>query len=617
VDTDHTPIPGRASQPPPGGTESTKLDIVLAQRSSEPAFLLVVSGNDVGRVFVLDSPELTIGRSRQAKVRVDERSVSHAHARILERNGRHYLSDLGSTNGTLVNDELLGSEVTLHGGDVIKVGETAFAYLTTTSPEAHDHTLALERYAPKLGAMRLRSQLASMSSVEDVVVRDVDSPPSLREILDRVVTGYRFLSRHWPVILAMTVLAAVLGHLTAYLRPPPSTAAFEIRLRPDLKRNPVEEGERAAVEVVFGDAEKNFTNVDLVRSTLEKLGAKNLAAEQVRPVQKRLKFESIAHGTYRGEYVDATPEQAVTFLDKHVQNYLDSEIAKMLKVIRAEVDFLSGQLKENETELRRTEHELLAFKKQHINTLPEHSQAQLASRVSLAGERGAASSKLDRIAMDLELARQRLKSEDAILEKKVESAEPYRAALVDVNRRIGEAKAKGLGDEHPEMEKLRSQAADLEKRADQVVSASTTDVERRSNPQHKALRDKVQELELAQRLASSQLTRVAGMSKKYDALVQELPDIEMQYGRLTRAHTATKDLNSKLFQQLKASQLQYELERASAAARYEILTPASSDGVSVRATLVKRTLLGAAVGLLLGLMLAGGREMRRYVKAAL
>ena len=59
---------------------------------------------------------LSIGRSADADVRIEDRYASGLHARIYRRAGRYYVEDMNSTNGTLLNDASLSGEAELVSG---------------------------------------------------------------------------------------------------------------------------------------------------------------------------------------------------------------------------------------------------------------------------------------------------------------------------------------------------------------------------------------------------------------------------------------------------------------------------------------------------------------------
>lgn len=75
-----------------------------------------------GQVFELQT-ETTIGRASDCAVVIDDARVSKVHARIFERDNRWMVEDLGSTNGTLVNDHVLDHPENVGPGDRIQVGE--------------------------------------------------------------------------------------------------------------------------------------------------------------------------------------------------------------------------------------------------------------------------------------------------------------------------------------------------------------------------------------------------------------------------------------------------------------------------------------------------------------
>ncbi len=71
---------------------------------------------------------LSIGRSAEADVRIEDRYASGVHARIFTRDRRTYVEDMNSTNGTLLNDATLNGEAELIDGDVVRIGDTEFRY---------------------------------------------------------------------------------------------------------------------------------------------------------------------------------------------------------------------------------------------------------------------------------------------------------------------------------------------------------------------------------------------------------------------------------------------------------------------------------------------------------
>jgi hypothetical protein len=69
---------------------------------------------------------LSIGRSKEADIRIDDRYASSLHARVFSREGRFFVEDMNSTNGTLLNGATLQGEAELIDGDTVQIGDTVF-----------------------------------------------------------------------------------------------------------------------------------------------------------------------------------------------------------------------------------------------------------------------------------------------------------------------------------------------------------------------------------------------------------------------------------------------------------------------------------------------------------
>jgi diguanylate cyclase (GGDEF)-like protein len=100
------------------------------QKERRPA-LVSLRGELMAVPIPLERDEVIIGRALEADVRLNDARASRLHARITsEREGDsdgYRLEDLGSTNGTLVNGELI-TEVMLNDGDKIEIGDHLFRF---------------------------------------------------------------------------------------------------------------------------------------------------------------------------------------------------------------------------------------------------------------------------------------------------------------------------------------------------------------------------------------------------------------------------------------------------------------------------------------------------------
>jgi pSer/pThr/pTyr-binding forkhead associated (FHA) protein len=69
-----------------------------------------------------------LGRGDQAEIRLEDPFASSRHARLVRQGGIVVIEDLGSTNGTYLNEELLSGPQPLHQGDRVRIGDSEFTY---------------------------------------------------------------------------------------------------------------------------------------------------------------------------------------------------------------------------------------------------------------------------------------------------------------------------------------------------------------------------------------------------------------------------------------------------------------------------------------------------------
>lgn len=123
------------------GATTTIVTKGVSELNSEPgqSCLVVFYGQNLGKRYFLDKDDQLIGRSDSAHVRIEEESVSRKHARIVSMGtGCWRVMDLGSTNGTFVNDQPV-AEAELRNGDMLRIGQTIFKYLSGTNIETKYH----------------------------------------------------------------------------------------------------------------------------------------------------------------------------------------------------------------------------------------------------------------------------------------------------------------------------------------------------------------------------------------------------------------------------------------------------------------------------------------------
>jgi two-component system cell cycle response regulator len=102
--------------------------------------LVAIYGPQLGKKFVLTGDDqFTLGRDDKNFIVVDLDNVSRRHACVRCRDGKYFVEDLDSTNGTYLNDEEIRAQQPLRSGDLIKVGGAIFKFLTGGDIESKYH----------------------------------------------------------------------------------------------------------------------------------------------------------------------------------------------------------------------------------------------------------------------------------------------------------------------------------------------------------------------------------------------------------------------------------------------------------------------------------------------
>jgi hypothetical protein len=94
-------------------------------------FVRVEEGKEPGRVYEIRKNELSIGRSRESDIFLEDLAVSRLHAKILNMgNGVYALKDEGSANGTKVNGQVVNKyqNYPLQEGDKVQLGQTVLVF---------------------------------------------------------------------------------------------------------------------------------------------------------------------------------------------------------------------------------------------------------------------------------------------------------------------------------------------------------------------------------------------------------------------------------------------------------------------------------------------------------
>ncbi|MCB0077334.1 MAG: FHA domain-containing protein [Anaerolineales bacterium] len=187
----------------------------LTDEVVESPLLVLETGGENVRTWRLVQPVTIIGRAKESDISLEDRRVSRRHARIERRNGDYLVSDLGSTNGSFVNGQMLTGELRLQNGDVLQIAPRFQLRFI-------DHTATIPISTP-FGRLRLHIDYDSHSV--RIGERAVELSASQFELLyllasvnGRVLSREEIIGAVWPAEEAAGVTNQALDALVRRLR---------------------------------------------------------------------------------------------------------------------------------------------------------------------------------------------------------------------------------------------------------------------------------------------------------------------------------------------------------------------------------------------------------------
>lgn len=410
--------------------------------------------------------------------------------------------------------------------------------------------------------------------------------------------------RAYILTLAGCLLTGLIaGASTIAVKPPVQGAMFAVALTQTAQDNPLRPQMQNSFEF-FRASLQAFKSPALIERTLVALGETDLSSNRIERVQAALGMEGMgrlgATITYQGTYKGDSSSDSLRILGAHVQLFLDSEINKTLRVIAVQREFLQRQLVQTEKELRRTERELLEFKKKNIDGLPDQARQYYDLLFQLQQKQSQADVALARAGVMKRIDHIRLLTESPTVENRTTASRSYRDQIIAANARLVTLKGEGKGDEHPDVVAIRNQIVELEQ-LDRTTRAQTdVEVQQVRNPQFEQIRDSLRLNEGMVQGSAIEAEQVRRDIERIRGVVERLPELETQYQELTRSYGVSKELHGKIFGQLKSTQLQFDLERAAASARYDLFQPPTLEAPPLVKTLILRGVIGAVIGLIVG-----------------
>jgi len=109
--------------------EEDAASIIEEIKTEGPALVVSSGGGRAGEHFLLQKDQTSVGRSPDCDVFLDDVTVSRRHALVVRRDGRFFIEDKGSLNGTFLNRRRIESGA-LEDGDELQIGKYKLTFLS-------------------------------------------------------------------------------------------------------------------------------------------------------------------------------------------------------------------------------------------------------------------------------------------------------------------------------------------------------------------------------------------------------------------------------------------------------------------------------------------------------
>ncbi|MEZ4271196.1 MAG: GGDEF domain-containing protein [Myxococcota bacterium] len=122
-----------------GILDVSQLQHVRSAVDNRTACFIVLTGRQSGQMYRVDSERMIVGRAADTAIHIEDHGVSRRHAEIIHDSGEVIVQDLGSTNGTFCNGEVIKRRV-LQDGDKIQIGTTTILKFSYQDSQEEDFT---------------------------------------------------------------------------------------------------------------------------------------------------------------------------------------------------------------------------------------------------------------------------------------------------------------------------------------------------------------------------------------------------------------------------------------------------------------------------------------------
>ena len=337
------------------------------------------------------------------------------------------------------------------------------------------------------------------------------------------------------------------------------------------------------------------------------------------------------------EYNNRMMAQKVT--QELVRGFIDENIRSLSSQSTATTEFLKDQWEAAKKNLDDLENRTTQFRLKNAGRLPDELQANLATLRTLEQQLAGSNESINRIGQEKLLLESQLRVYREQYDSMTQGGSDHQMSVAAKSERLGQLEREMVAtettvsslkerykDTHPDVKAAEAQLEALRKRRDALLRAEQENAPQAA-PAKKidathirgarelevniaAVQSQIQSknLELEERTKSQK--QIVTLVNQYNERIQSSPIMEREYAGLTRDYGLAKmrydELNSKKSQ----SEIATSLENRGQGERLQLLDPASLPERPVKPNRPVIVAAGAAIGLLLGVFIAGAREMK-------
>jgi len=440
----------------------------------------------------------------------------------------------------------------------------------------------------------------------------------MRDQLLQLLTYARGMWRYRWYGLISTWIISLISWGVIYTLPDKYKAFSRVQIESRSALDPLLEG--LAVDTNMVDKVNFMTRIIVARQNLESIiDNTDLSKYAKSPAAKRNLIANLQNNIliklpkrkgdtlYSFAYSHTQPYIAKQVVDNIIKTLIDGALLDSISEKKSAQKFLIEQIEQQEIRLTVAEEKLAAFKKKNVGLMPSEGQGYY-SRLQAAYEAR------DTLKSELRIA----KNKYDLLDKQLKGEAPAFAGDSEIDKQIREHTVAldelllKFTDQYPDVIAKKEIIAQLEKKKERQLkerlqannSESAGNESLSLNPVYQdtkiALSAAAVELKTIQAKLNEQKIKI----KKYEALVDTIPEVEAQLARLNRDYTVIKGQYEELLARLEAAKLSAQADKGNDRVKFKIIEPpfVPIEPASPKRGLLMLGGLGAGVGAGLGLM---------------